>query len=212
LPEKETVAATDEFNAPAEVATLNFDLDMPSAKPEVKPEADNILDFDLGDFSAKKDEPATEDISVKEVSASDFDQMLEFKPAPANEAVDQLEADLAAADLELKAIEKVEPFPVVNEVPVHVPQPEAAKAAAPLDFNFGEISLDLPAAASAASEVKPRPATGDNSIEMDTKIELAAAYLGIGDKEGARELLDEVIQEGSAEQVERAKEAMAKIS
>ena len=41
---------------------------------------------------------------------------------------------------------------------------------------------------------------------------MAAAYLGIGDKEGARELLDEVIQEGAPEQVEKAKEALAKIT
>ena len=50
------------------------------------------------------------------------------------------------------------------------------------------------------------------NVEMETKIELAAAYLGIGDKEGARELLDEVIQEGAPEQVEKAKEALAKIT
>jgi len=212
LPEKAAVAATAESNVLAEAATLNFDLDMPSAKPEVKSEADNMLDFDLGDFSAKKEEPTTDGVSVKEVSAADFDQMLEFKSAPANEAVNQLEAELAAADIELKAVEKVEPFPVVSEFSVGAPQPEAAKAAAPLDFNFGEINLDLPAAASAAPEAKPRSASSSNNIEMDTKIELAAAYLGIGDKEGARELLDEVIQEGSSEQVERAKEALSKIS
>ena len=47
---------------------------------------------------------------------------------------------------------------------------------------------------------------------MDTKIELAAAYFGIGDKEGARELLEEVMQDGTPEQIQRAKESLAKFS
>jgi pilus assembly protein FimV len=41
-------------------------------------------------------------------------------------------------------------------------------------------------------------------MEMDTKLDLAIAYQEIGDKEGARELLDEVIRGGSDDQVERA--------
>ena len=41
-------------------------------------------------------------------------------------------------------------------------------------------------------------------MEMETKLDLAVAYQEIGDKEGARELLDEVIKGGSTEQVGRA--------
>jgi pilus assembly protein FimV len=48
----------------------------------------------------------------------------------------------------------------------------------------------------------------DNSAidaEMATKLDLAVAYQEIGDKEGARELLDEVLKGGTPEQSERAK-------
>ena len=41
-------------------------------------------------------------------------------------------------------------------------------------------------------------------MEMETKLDLAIAYQEIGDKEGARELLDEVINGGSSEQVSKA--------
>ncbi|KQQ33843.1 pilus assembly protein FimV [Duganella sp. Leaf126] len=41
-------------------------------------------------------------------------------------------------------------------------------------------------------------------MEMDTKLDLAVAYQEIGDKEGARELLDEVLRGGSDEQVAKA--------
>ena len=40
--------------------------------------------------------------------------------------------------------------------------------------------------------------------EMATKLDLAAAYRDIGDKDGARELLDEVIKGGSNVQVQKA--------
>jgi len=46
---------------------------------------------------------------------------------------------------------------------------------------------------------------------MDTKLDLAIAYQEIGDKEGARELLDEVIRGGSDDQVARANEMLAQL-
>ena len=41
-------------------------------------------------------------------------------------------------------------------------------------------------------------------MEMETKLDLAIAYQEIGDKEGARELLEEVIRGGNPEQAARA--------
>jgi pilus assembly protein FimV len=49
------------------------------------------------------------------------------------------------------------------------------------------------------------------AAEMSTKLDLAAAYQEIGDREGARELLDEVIRGGSASQIERAKDMLSKL-
>ena len=48
-------------------------------------------------------------------------------------------------------------------------------------------------------------------MEMDTKLDLAVAYQEIGDKEGARELLDEVIRGGSDSQVARANDMKSKL-
>ncbi|MCG2583003.1 hypothetical protein LZ005_01380 [Massilia sp. TS11] len=44
---------------------------------------------------------------------------------------------------------------------------------------------------------------------METKLDLAVAYQEIGDKEGARELIDEVIKGGSPRQIQRAQEMLA---
>ncbi len=48
----------------------------------------------------------------------------------------------------------------------------------------------------------PAPGTGD---EADTKLDLARAYIDLGDEAGARELLEEVIEEGTESQRENAR-------
>jgi pilus assembly protein FimV len=49
-------------------------------------------------------------------------------------------------------------------------------------------------------------------MEMETKLDLAIAYQEIGDKEGARELLDEVIKGGNSEQVGKASAMRAQLA
>ncbi len=212
-------AAIPQLVAKPEPAALNFNLDdaAPKTQPSAAPEP---LGFDLGDIGGKKDQPTTQGMSVSETSTLDFGGMDPFKSS--TEAVSpedrEFEAQLAAADRELAAIQKVEPYAVTPVDTMKTSQPQAAKAA-PSDFDFGSINLDLaPAkqeskpAASTPPAPAPRSSVPVDSAEMDTKIELAAAYFGIGDKEGARELLDEVMQEGTPEQVQRAKESLAKFS
>jgi pilus assembly protein FimV len=48
-------------------------------------------------------------------------------------------------------------------------------------------------------------------MEMDTKLDLAIAYQEIGDKEGARELLDEVLRGGNPDQAARANAMKAQL-
>ena len=49
-------------------------------------------------------------------------------------------------------------------------------------------------------------------IEVETKLELVVAYIEMDDKEGAKELLDEVIKEGGKKQRKRAEELLAKLA
>jgi len=56
------------------------------------------------------------------------------------------------------------------------------------------------------------PAGGEGGAEaVGTKLELAKAYLEIGDKDGAREILQEVAKEGSSAQKEEAKKLIASL-
>ena len=79
-------------------------------------------------------------------------------------------------------------------------------------------SLAEPAAAqSAPAPAAPAPAAAEPEIdpavveETATKLELAQAYEEMGDREGARELLQEVLLEGTAGQRQRAQDALTRI-
>ena len=69
--------------------------------------------------------------------------------------------------------------------------PVAAPAAPALDL--GGLSLELDAAAAPATA--PVSDVPDNP-EVATKLELAAAYEEMGDRDGARELYQEAVSEG----------------
>ena len=46
---------------------------------------------------------------------------------------------------------------------------------------------------------------------METKLDLATAYLDMGDQVGARSLLEEALQEGTASQQQQARELLKKL-
>lgn len=86
----------------------------------------------------------------------------------------------------------------------------------PSDFDIGSINLDLsePPAAPAPAEVPPvslPPAHDAHWEEVNTKLDLAKAYEEMGDLEGARELLQEVVGEGSEDLVTQASDILNRI-
>jgi pilus assembly protein FimV len=50
------------------------------------------------------------------------------------------------------------------------------------------------------------------SDDVNTKLDLVTAYMDMGDNEGARELLEEVLKEGGPRQRQRAQELFASLS
>jgi pilus assembly protein FimV len=86
-----------------------------------------------------------------------------------------------------------------------------AKAEAPATapaMDLSEISLDL----GTVGETPAAPAGADPKWqEVATKLDLAKAYEEMGDKDGARELLNEVVREGDAAQQGQAKQMLGKL-
>lgn len=88
-------------------------------------------------------------------------------------------------------------FPVEEEAEKPAPvAPAAAMAFSGISLNFDDAG---------AAPVESAPAGGnDQWQEVSTKLDLAKAYQEMGDNEGAREILEEVMREGDAKQREAA--------
>jgi pilus assembly protein FimV len=161
--------------------------------------------FDLADLSKEFDlpsipstpEPASDNAvfnhPLMDLDAMNFD--LPATPGPADAARSGADDPLALPDL-----------------PVAVDDAPASQAAAAPQFDMSGIDLDLPVS---EPDAMPTIDAGEMSaihMEMETKLDLAIAYQEIGDKEGARELLDEVIKGGSSEQVSRANDMRTRLA
>lgn len=76
------------------------------------------------------------------------------------------------------------------------------------DFNLDSIGTDDDSSSGLIFDDETLVDSGDN---VETKLELAAAYLDMDDAEGARSLLEEVAQEGDSQQQQRAQEMLERL-
>ncbi len=80
------------------------------------------------------------------------------------------------------------------------------------DIDLSGISLDLGGEPAAGGAATTAAAKDDHWYDVQTKFDLAKAYQEMGDKEGAREILREVISEGDQEQQEAAQRVLEAIA
>jgi pilus assembly protein FimV len=81
----------------------------------------------------------------------------------------------------------------------------AGNASEHLDFNLDELTLDQ-------EEDDLTEGLLQESDEIGTKLDLARAYMDMGDPDGARGILEEVIEEGNDEQKTEAENLIARIA
>jgi pilus assembly protein FimV len=151
---------------------IDFDHDeVPTVQPGDTPQETEQMNMDSGDTARQPHHAASHDVPFE---VSDF--------------------DLEPGHVEVPVIPPA-PAPAAAK-----PAPAHAAGAPSIDFDFGDLSLDLdkPAHAAEPSEesVLPELDMGDahgDSEPMARKIELADEFRRIGDHEGARELLEEVV-------------------
>lgn len=199
-------------DAPAEPASATVDI---TASVDAKPEA---LDFDL-DSNATKSAPDM-DVSAPAVTAAapssglDFDLAFDAPAAPAapaSSAAPAAPAEVTSFDFDLSALSLDTPAkPAVDDqkafaTTILTRAPEAVASEPAFEktsaMNFGGISFDLDQPA----------ADAPGAAAAATKLELAKAYIEIGDAEGAKEILQEVTREGSAAQRDEAQKILAGI-
>ncbi len=86
---------------------------------------------------------------------------------------------------------------------------QPAEPSAKMDLS--EISLDLGNSSPDATVLATKPSSDPKWQEVATKLDLAKAYEEMGDKDGARELLKEVVKDGDAAQRGSAEQLLAKL-
>jgi len=186
----------------------------PAVEKSVEEISFNVADFNFDGFdntAAQVGESKPEEIAVSEetgLDASDFN-FDEFSAAVSEPPPVQ---KLEGVSLDLPAEEEVATVLAVEES-IAGAKEDAAK------FDFSSISLDLSdegakaADAAAATVTADTPAQAANeNPDVDIKLDLVKVYIDMDDKEGARELLDEVLKEGGPQQKARAEEFLAKLA
>jgi pilus assembly protein FimV len=205
--------------------TLDFDLDG-AAPAEETPD----ITLDAG-APAEASEPASVDFDLgmgDAPAAPAEEEKTDFAPG-GTIIMDAKEAQSVSAglDFDLGMSEPEKPA----EPGLVAPEPPPAESSGGLDFNLdlgsdsdsdktvmmtalpkaemdlSEISFDLGTPDAAASSGEGDP----HWQEVATKLDLAKAYEEMGDKDGARDLLNEVVKEGDDAQQNQARDMLAKL-
>ena len=180
-------AESDDDELELDLSELDMDLAEPSAKSSVAETvtdaSDDGLDLDLSEFDMPSETAGG--ATTEELDDLEVDESFfldDEQPQPSSEDAPVLAAP--AADLELPATDDGDAISVEDLVFD--------------EFDAGDDEVD-----------------GFESIvdseSVATKLDLARAYIDMGDSEGAREMLEEVLQEGDAQQQADAKSLLDNI-
>ena len=194
----ELVLAEDDAAAePVEEDSFDLDIDL-----------DSDFDLDLNDLSVDNADLEAEFGASQDAAKNDVvgDGDMDFEIAP------ELETASAAFD----------ESPVSSEL-----EQDGLEVDAPLSDQDTDFDIDTLAtfdAEEAAAEFTGEGATDETAVseeedfdfladtdEVATKLDLARAYIDMGDTEGAKDILDEVAQEGSEEQKQEASALLERI-
>jgi len=143
--------------------------------------------------SAQLDVPEFEKTSI----TSPEETQIDFGSTEQDQAFD-LDLDVDFGNLETEEI---------SVTGLNESETDSSGEPTPSEIDLSGISLDLDAAPEVSDALE-----GSESSEVDTKLDLVTAYMDMGDNEGARELLDEVLKEGGVQQRLKAQEILKSLS
>lgn len=206
LPEASMLSSSPAAD-PAEAADLDLDLDFsldetpPPASNDAMGKADTVsmlspsvsetpaldLEFNL------PDEPPAKSASTAHASIHD----LVFDPTHAN--------DLRFQDSAPQALSAPSFNQNTTPAPLQQSQPSVSQTADEglLEFDLGSLSLDLGPSTEELEQSEEDP--------LGTKLALATEFGAIGDTDGARALIEEVIAEASGEMKAKAQQALSQL-
>ena len=200
-----TEAPTTAFEAPSFDMAPTFD--MPATAEAPAPEAISN-DFDM-DFNLPTDSVAETPVS-NEIKADEISFDLDMGLSEESNAIEEQASSEISFDLpEMHETANADDAITMTE--------------APNDFDLSTISLDLTESIEEPSnelgghtkpgtELTSVPADMPESEDVNIKLDLVAAYIDMDDKEGARELLEEVLKEGGVQQQARAQQLLSSLA
>lgn len=138
------------------------------------------------------------------------------------EGIDNLLSEAPATEAPIPEVMALDESPSAESEPQveakseSEPEAEAvSRVSLPEDLNFGLDSLDLDfEAGEEEADESGVGVAGEDDLsgdEIDTKLDLARAYVEMGDREGARSALEEIVQEGSESQKQQAEELLRQL-
>lgn len=226
IPELEVSDLESEDTDKEDDNSLDFDMsfdtaeDKPAQAPELEvPELDTAekddqneveaLDFDVSETSQTDGLDSLEDILDGEGSSaaddSDFSFDLEGLSDETDGSRDANETALASNDLPEFSDDELE-FDLGGDTASEPTPASEAEANQPAPTGSDDIDLDQLAAAENEFDFLA------GTDECATKLDLARAYIDMEDADGAKELLQEVIDEGSDQQKTEARELLANLA
>ena len=186
-----------DFDEPASPSTKDSDFDLSFEDLSVKPATpeanvagsadDEFADFNF-DFEAEPASPSgvAESFTTPAEPDFDFDALPQESSAFGNDDEFNINSDsLVTTEFDLPATDTLQPL-----------EPIAEAFDAQLDESADDEDFDFLSGADEAA----------------TKLDLARAYIDMGDAEGARDILDEVVAEGSEAQQQEARELIGKLA
>ncbi|MCW8957086.1 MAG: LysM peptidoglycan-binding domain-containing protein [Gammaproteobacteria bacterium] len=214
----EDVAAADDMEF--DLGDFDAELDMGASEEPASATASSAddsmdlddsfsLDFDAADLGFDEDEASAESsASTDDTSAmdldSDLDLAMDFDTDTSGSSADEDDMGLELDDFSLDLDSEPEAVADEDEGGLELDMGSSEELDASLsldtgatdtgddDFDISELSEDID--------------------EVSTKLELARAYIDMGDKEGAKSILEEVKQEGNGDQQSRAEELLQEAS
>ncbi|RFO97066.1 fimbrial protein FimV [Rhodoferax lacus] len=205
---------------------LDLDLDF-SAEEAAASAAAPLTDYAAQETvkMAEQDMPISNTLDFDISGPGDLEPTASVAPAAADELSTQFDfpqalPDLSFAEDGLSLNPPGDPDPIAMAVAAASTMEAKEEAPANIDegmleFDLGSLSLDLgPSTTSPAepaeAEAEDSSSYGDNSLE--TKLALAEEFVSIGDQDGARALIEEVVAEATGDLREKAQRALSKLS
>ena len=211
-----------EFTPPSSFASTYGASEGP---PSLPADLDLDLDLDLPDDALTEAPPAPVSVPAASAAAGSFAAAAAAAAATTSEPAQEPAWTPPTGPAPLAHAARPDDLDFPMDLPSLDTQPQPLEVSQPtpfipsdsglMDFDLGHLSLDLNATDAAGPTTERAPAEAASEVQEDplaTKLALAHEFNAIGDSDGARTLIEEVIAESGGELKARAQRMLSELN